>query len=247
MHIFYISTYVFVVCSLNLHLPCPYILLPSATDLMLYFTLYQNSLEFAQWCFGKYLTARSLKSFFKSFFMVSVNFQGIKTLWWLKLLNLTSLNTELEEKHSMIQWAHRSWSQHTTVFVYVDHLYFSCNLLDLLQIGFCSQYSIKNTIPNVINSVLNLFRFSEAAFVSIDQCLFLWNNVLFCPGFKLSWFLSYFCGHSTFVTFTGLYVLKSQDSVKFLLYYTYFFKYLLLIGQCHLGGTALRIGEAIWF
>ena len=80
VHIFYISTYVFVVCSLNLDLPCPYILLPSATDLMLYFTLYQNSLEFAQWCFGKYLIARSLKSFFKSFFMMSVNFQGIKTL-----------------------------------------------------------------------------------------------------------------------------------------------------------------------
>lgn len=83
------------------------------------------------------------------------------------------MNKELEEKHSMIQWAHRSWPQHITGFVYMDHLCFSYYLLDLLQTGFCSQYSIKNTALNVINSVLNLLHFSEAAFVSIDQCPFL--------------------------------------------------------------------------
>lgn len=40
VYIFYISTHVFVICPLNLYLPCPYILFPSATDLLLYFILY---------------------------------------------------------------------------------------------------------------------------------------------------------------------------------------------------------------
>lgn len=81
------------------------------------------------------------------------------------------------------------------------HLYFSYYLLDLLETGFCPQYAIKNTSRSVIKSALNLLYLSEAAFVLINQCLFFWNNVLFCPGFKLSWFPSYLCGHSTFVTF----------------------------------------------
>lgn len=90
---------------------------------------------------------------------------------------MTSRNIELEEKHS-IKWAHRSWSQHITGFIYMDHLYFSYYLLDLLETGFCSQHSIKNTSRNVIKSALNLLYFSEAAFVSINQCLFF--ETMFC-------------------------------------------------------------------
>lgn len=88
VYIFYISTHVFVICPLNLYLPCPYILLPSATDLLLYFILYWNSLEFAQWCFWQIFKSQVFRHFLNPFFKMSVNFCGINILWWFKAIEL---------------------------------------------------------------------------------------------------------------------------------------------------------------
>lgn len=78
---------------------------PSTTALFLYFILYPNSLEFVQRYFGKYLIDRSLTNVFNPYLMVFFNFYGMNThiVDDLKLSNLTSVNTELENKHPITQ------------------------------------------------------------------------------------------------------------------------------------------------
>lgn len=62
-----------------------------------------------------------------------VNFYGVNShiVDDLKLWNLTSLNAELEKKHPITQWAHKSWLQHTRfvstylqIFSYYNYLLF---------------------------------------------------------------------------------------------------------------------------
>ena len=167
--------YIFILYVLQTHMCLvPISSAPSTTALFLYFILYPNSLEFVQRYFGKYLIDGSLKNVFNPYLMVFVNLYGMNThiVDDLKLSNLTSLNAELENKHPITQWAHRSWPQHTG-FIYTYHLQFFSYYYYLLnppQSGFCSQHSTKNTIPKVINSAFISLRLS-AAFVSTGPFL----------------------------------------------------------------------------